>query len=150
MSDAGRTRAFYDWVSSGTGSTHVCVVVDGHVPPKAAEMLAQRIGGIPGVAVLRIADPVAAHRAWCESMASDMPGSQHVLPALRLMPRSARLLIWSGNVEELDWLGGVEGQRVLSLRYWNDVNPATQAGRMVERVFAVLRLVVQENLAAGY
>ncbi|PAJ86113.1 hypothetical protein CJO70_19180 [Burkholderia ubonensis] len=83
-------------------------------------------------------------------MASAMPGSPHVLPALRIMPRSARLLIWSGNIEELDWLGGVEGQRVLSLRYWNDVNQATQTERMVERVLALLRLVVHENLAAGY
>ncbi|RQP84861.1 hypothetical protein [Burkholderia ubonensis] len=150
MSGAGRMPASYEWVSSATGSTRVCVVVDGHVQSKTVEMLAQRIGGIPCVAVLRIADSVAAHRAWCASMASAMPGSPHVLPALRIMPRSARLLIWSGNIEELDWLGGVEGQRVLSLRYWNDVNQATQTERMVERVLALLRLVVHENLAAGY
>lgn len=113
-------------------------------------MLVGRCGDIPGIAVLRIVNPVSVHRAWCDSMTRDVYRSEPVASALQMMPRGIRLLIWSGNVEELDWLGGVEGQRVFPIRYWNDVNAATQTERMAERVLAALRLFVREYLVSGY
>ncbi|MBB2930509.1 hypothetical protein [Paraburkholderia silvatlantica] len=150
MSGADRTQAPCDWILKGTGTTGICVVVDDRIPSEAVGALVGRCGDTPGIAVLRIADPVSAHRAWCESTIREVLRGQPVASALQIMPRSVRLLIWSGNVEELDWIGGVEGQRVLLMRYWNDIGRALQVERMVERVLAVLRLFIQENQTSGY
>ncbi|WP_434108728.1 hypothetical protein [Paraburkholderia caffeinilytica] len=148
------SSANWDWILRASEFTQLCIVVDRSIPVPVAHALAQRFAAVSQVSMLRIPEPVSLHREWIESSERETFSGAKVTgdaaKSMRQLSRAVQLLLWSSAPEELDWLGGVHGQPVLHTHYRIDSDEASAVRFGIERVLAVLRAVVQCNVATGY
>ncbi len=64
---------------------------------------------------------------------------------LSRLPRGVPLLLWSTRLQDLDWLGSIEGNRVSALvTFEGDVE--MQVSRLLTLVLKELKQVVAENI----
>ncbi|MCA8244726.1 hypothetical protein [Burkholderia sp. AU32262] len=108
-----------------------------------------RFAAMPEVALLQIDDPVDAHRAWSESlMPGNVPDAAKTRPECRLsrLPRGVPLLVWSTRPQHLDWLGGIEGNRVRALVTFDGDEVEMQVSRLLALVLKELKHAIAENM----
>ncbi|WP_155644562.1 hypothetical protein [Burkholderia anthina] len=108
-----------------------------------------RFAAMPEVALLQIDDPVDAHRAWSESlMPGNVPDEVKTRPECRLsrLPRGVPLLMWSTRPQHLDWLGGIEGNRVRALVTFDGDEVEMQVSRLLALVLKELKHAIAENM----
>ncbi|KVE04426.1 hypothetical protein WS65_01345 [Burkholderia anthina] len=104
---------------------------------------------MPEVALLQIDDPVDAHRAWSESlMPGTVPDAAKTRPECRLsrLPRGVPLLVWSTRPQDLDWLGGIDGNRVRALVTFDGDEVEMQVSRLLALVLKELKHAIAENM----
>ncbi|MDN7702465.1 hypothetical protein R0290_29180 [Burkholderia semiarida] len=108
-----------------------------------------RFAAMPEVALLQIDDPVDAHRAWSESL---MPGNVPDVAKtsadcqLSRLPRGVPLLVWSTRPQDLDWLGGIDGNRVRALVTFDGDEVEMQVSRLLALVLKELKHAIAENM----
>ncbi|MCA8105379.1 hypothetical protein [Burkholderia sp. AU36459] len=108
-----------------------------------------RFAAMPEVALLQIDDPVEAHRAWSESL---MPGNVPDVAKtsadcqLSRLPRGVPLLVWSTRPQDLDWLGGIDGNRVRALVTFDGDEVEMQVSRLLALVLKELKHAIAENM----
>ncbi|WP_406807351.1 hypothetical protein [Burkholderia semiarida] len=108
-----------------------------------------RFAAMPEVALLQIDDPVDAHRAWSESlMPGNVPDAAKTSADCRLsrLPRGVPLLMWSTRPQHLDWLGGIEGNRVRALVTFDGDEVEMQVSRLLALVLKELKHAIAENM----
>ncbi|MEB2507716.1 MULTISPECIES: hypothetical protein [Burkholderia] len=108
-----------------------------------------RFAAMPEVALLQIDDPVDAHRAWSESlMPGNVPDAAKTRPECRLsrLPRGVPLLVWSTRPQDLDWLGGIDGNRVRALVTFDGDEVEMQVSRLLALVLKELKHAIAENM----
>ncbi|MFH5255532.1 hypothetical protein ACGTRS_30305 [Burkholderia semiarida] len=108
-----------------------------------------RFAAMPEVALLQIDDPVDAHRAWSESlMSGNVPDAAKTSADCRLsrLPRGVPLLMWSTRPQHLDWLGGIEGNRVRALVTFDGDEVEMQVSRLLALVLKELKHAIAENM----
>ncbi|WP_141723443.1 hypothetical protein [Burkholderia sp. A2] len=127
----------------------MCVVIDPSLGAAVVSATVACFTAMPEVALLQIDDPVDAHRAWSASL---MPGGVPEAATistdcgLRRLPRGVPLLVWSTHPQDLDWLGGIEGNRVRALVTFEDDEVEMQVSRLLTLVLKALKHEIAENM----
>ncbi|WP_175885401.1 hypothetical protein [Burkholderia sp. BCC0044] len=127
----------------------MCVVVDRSPGAAAVSAIVARFTAVPEVALLQIDDPVDAHRAWSESlMPGNGPDAVTTSTDCRLsrLPRGVPLLVWSTRPQDLDWLGGIEGNKVRALVTFEGDDVEMQVSRLLTLVLKELKQAIAENI----
>ncbi len=65
---------------------------------------------------------------------------------LRRLPRGVPLLVWSTRPQDLDWFGGIEGNRVRALVTFEDDEVEMQVSRLLTLVLKALKHAIAENM----
>jgi len=139
----------WNWLLPPSERARVCVVIDPSLGAAAVSATVACFTAMPEVALLQIDDPVDAHRAWSASL---MPGGVPEAAktstdcGLRRLPRGVPLLVWSTRPQDLDWLGGIEGNRVRALVTFEDDEVEMQVSRLLTLVLKALKHAIAENM----
>ncbi|MCA7972960.1 hypothetical protein LGM42_24145 [Burkholderia sp. AU39826] len=138
-----------NWLLPPSERARVCVVIDRSPGAAAISATVACFTAMPEVALLQIDDPVDAHRAWRESL---MPGNGSNAAKtgadcqLSRLPRGVPLLVWSTRPQDLDWLGGIEGNKVGALVTFEGDEAEMQVSRLLTLVLKALKHAIAENL----
>ncbi|KWH57464.1 hypothetical protein WT63_23180 [Burkholderia anthina] len=141
--------SMWNWLLPPSERARVCVVMDPSPGAAAVSAAVARFAAMPEVALLQIDDPVDAHRAWSESlMPGNVPDEVKTRPECRLsrLPRGVPLLMWSTRPQHLDWLGGIEGNRVRALVTFDGDEVEMQVSRLLALVLKELKHAIAENM----
>ncbi len=65
---------------------------------------------------------------------------------LSRLPRGVPLLMWSTRPQHLDWLGGIEGNRVRALVTFDGDEVEMQVSRLLALVLKELKHAIAENM----
>lgn len=139
----------WNWLLPPSERARVCVVMDPSPGAAAVSAAVARFAAMPEVALLQIDDPVEAHRAWSESL---MPGNVPDVAKtsadcqLSRLPRGVPLLVWSTRPQDLDWLGGIDGNRVRALVTFDGDEVEMQVSRLLALVLKELKHAIAENM----
>ncbi|MCA8036532.1 MULTISPECIES: hypothetical protein [Burkholderia] len=139
----------WNWLLPPSERARVCVVMDPSPGSAAVSAAVARFAAMPEVALLQIDDPVDAHRAWSESlMPGNVPDAAKTSADCRLsrLPRGVPLLMWSTRPQHLDWLGGIEGNRVRALVTFDGDEVEMQVSRLLALVLKELKHAIAENM----
>lgn len=139
----------WNWLLPPSESARVCIVVDRSPGAAAVSATVARFTAMPEIALLQIDDPVDAHRAWSASvMHGNGPQAAETSADCRLsrLPRGAPLLVWSTRPQDLDWLGGIGGNRVSALVPFDGDDVEMQVSRLLKLVLKELKHAIAENL----
>ncbi|OXI28435.1 hypothetical protein CFB89_29680 [Burkholderia sp. AU16741] len=139
----------WNWLLPPSERARVCVVIDPSPGAAAVSAAVACFSAMPEVALLQIDDPVDAHRAWSESlMSGDGPNAANTRADCRSsrLPRGVPLLVWSTRPQDLDWLGGIEGNRVRALVTFEGDEVDMQVSRLLTLVLKELKHAIAENM----
>jgi hypothetical protein len=153
MQTSGESHA-WRWRREPSRLTQVCIVTDGTVAGSFEDTLAARLGSAAQVALLHLIDPAATHAEWIasrgRSRAETRTPVNAIEQAIEPLPRDSRLLLCSQNVADLEWLGGVIGQRVFFAPYRPEANPEIQINAVIGTVEETLRASLTEKWGDSY
>ncbi|WP_124701376.1 hypothetical protein [Burkholderia cenocepacia] len=141
--------AMWNWLLPPSERARVCVVVDRSLGAVAVSAIVARFAAVPEVALLQIDDPIDARRAWSASLMPDrIPDAPKTSADHRLsrLPRGVPLLLWSTRPQDLDWLGGIEGNRVSAQVIFEGDGVEMQVSGLHTLVLKALKHAIAENI----
>ncbi|RQZ85707.1 hypothetical protein DF058_31465 [Burkholderia cenocepacia] len=139
----------WNWLLPPSERARVCVVIDPSLGVAAVSAIVASFTAMPEVALLQIDDPVDAHRAWSASlMPGNGPDAAKTSAECRSgrLPRGVPLLVWSTRPQDLDWVGGIEGNRVSALVTFDGDDVEIQVSRLLTLVLKELKHAIAENM----
>ncbi|AOI50190.1 1-aminocyclopropane-1-carboxylate deaminase [Burkholderia oklahomensis C6786] len=142
------------WWQPPSSPTLVCIVGDDTLPAACCGALANRLAGVPQVALLSCAEPARLHALWLDARsraASRMPAeAAQVERALGRLSRDVRLLLWSQQPASLDWVGGVHGHQTFVVRHCPLTCDETELRRAADAALTLLRSAMRLRIDAEY